>query len=213
MTPKSESTSLDQWLEAELLGQLAYPGTFTVDALGADRHGFSQLDSTDVPLLVLAGAVEANSRYFRVHGGRDVVLSWEGSLGPSGLLAYSLLENFQVDISVESERLVLPPLFWDLLTPLRRRWHNAPLQRIWGNKELQSGTPRNTMSVSPSRESRLVLVDRGIDFELPTAFPGLEVTAWVGPLPGAPWPTQLAWSPALRTALRGIDAALECVLN
>lgn len=202
---------VQEWLDTtQSDGLLHSRGRFTVDPICAGQAGLSALRLCDVPLLVLAGAVEGGSRYFRVHGSNNVRMSWEGEAGPSGGLAHSLLVAAQVDFSWDQHGFDLPPAFTDYLDPLFERGRHAPLKFVWGNRILSEGSAGPRILVTPALGSgRLTLVDRGIDFVFPAAFPDFEIVAWVGKLSGAPWPRQLLWTSALKHELHRIANALS----
>lgn len=204
---------MQDWLEgSESYGLLHSRGRFTIDTTSAQTlAGLPALEMHDVPLLLLAGAVEGGSRYFRIHGSENVRLSWEGSPGPSSELARSLLAAARVDFDWEEQRgLELPPVFADYLSPLAERGRHAPLKLVWGDRLIAQGSEGSRLLVSRCRGSgRLTLVDRGIDFPFPAAFAGLDILAWVEPLPGAPWPRQLLWGPRLAHQLGRIAQALS----
>ena len=203
---------VQEWLDAvQGDGLLHSRGRFTIDPESAqEMAGLVELQLCDVPLLLLAGAVEGGSRYFRVHGADNVRISWEGSAGPSGGVAHSLLVAAGVDFHCDQAGFELPPAFADFLDPLLERGRHAPLKLVWGNRLLQDGESGSRIMVTSRPGSgRLTLVDRGVDFLFPAAFPDLDIVAWVSRLPGAPWPRHLLWSLALRKELGRIGRALQ----
>ena len=203
---------VQEWLDGvQDDGLLHSRGRFTIDPQGAqEMAGLARLQLCDVPLLLLAGAVEGGSRYFRLHGADNVRLSWEGAAGPSGGIAHSLLVAAGVDFGCDQNGFELPPFFADLLGPLLERGRHAPLKLVWGNRLVHEGTPGPRMIVTPMPgPGRLTLVDRGVDFLFPAAFPNLDVVAWVFRLPGAPWPRHWLWSSALREELVRVARALQ----
>lgn len=202
---------VQEWLEqAKTEGLLHSRGRFTIDAEAAVHlAGIGKLGLCDVPLLLLAGAVEAGSRYFRVHGNGNVRFSWEGPAGPSAEVAHSLLAAARVDLRWDERGFELPYGFTDYLGPLSQRGRHAPLELIWGNRLISAGASSPRMLVTPRRRGRLVLVDRGVDFTFPATFPGMDIVAWVDPLPGSPWPRQLLWSDKLRAVIVRIAKALH----
>jgi hypothetical protein len=204
---------VQDWIEqTQAEGILHSRGRFTVDPNGAaDLGGLARLRLSDVPLLLLAGAVEGGSRYFRVHGERNLRLSWEGPAGSCGEMAHSLLVAAQVDFRWNDAGFELPCGFSDYLGPLWQRGRHAPLKLVLGRRLISGDTAGPKMRISPRREGRLILVDRGIDFTFPAAFPGLDIVAWVEPLPGCPWPRQLIWSEQLRSQIVRIARALRDV--
>lgn len=201
---------VEQWIqESQREGHLHSQGRFTLDPGGAEQAGLQQLRLCDVPLLMLAGAVEGGSRFFRLSAERDISLTWQGQLGPSGDLAISLLRQAGVDAAVRPHTLLLPPFFEDLMDPLRARGGHAPLQFVWGHRVVSRPSGGSKMVLKASRRPRLILVDRGVDFELNGGFAGLDVVAWVEPIPGAPWPRKLLAGPALETQLVRIARGLR----
>lgn len=198
---------LQEWLqESRGEGRLDSRGRFTMEQGAAGRLAqIARLTLSDVPLLLLAAAVESGSRYFRVHGERNLRFSWEEPAGPSGEVAHLLLRQTGVDVGWDQRGLELPSGFRDYLGPLWDRGQHAPLTLVWGNQALgQGATSGGRMLVRRASVGRLTLVDRGIDFGFPAAFPGLDIVAWVDPLPGWPWPRRLVWSPKLKTQLARI---------
>ncbi len=165
---------LEQYLQG-LQGRRESTGTFTV---APDPS----LGLSDVPLLMLAAAVEGNSPYFSVRGH----LRFEYALlGPSARLAQAILRREGVDHEFREGALELPPAFEDFLEPLARRSRFAPLDLWWGDRR----QPAWTHAVVVRRGS-LSVVDRGLEFSLPLDLP---IVAQVPPLPGAPWPRCLLW--------------------
>jgi hypothetical protein len=201
---------MQDWLQqSQSEGILHSQGRFSLDPDSAESlAGIARLTASDIPLLLLAGAVQAGSSYFRVYGRENLRLSWEGPTGPCGQMAHSLLTSGRIDFRWERDGLELPPAFWEYLDPLSRRCQHAPLDLIWGHRCISRAASGHRMVVTPKQSGRLLLVDRGVDFIFPAAFRGLDIVAWVDPLPGAPWPRRLLWSEALRHQLSRIARAL-----
>ena len=159
----------------------------------------------------MAAAVEGGASYFRVHGAKSCWLSWDGQAGPSLDTAVSVLRREGIDhVALEREGLELPEAFRDFLGPLYRRCRHAPLSMIAGNRVIWANAPGQGVWLEESRIPRLVLVDRGVDFELPFAFPKLRVVARVSsPLPGQPWPLRLVWNEELRSVVEDLGESLS----
>jgi hypothetical protein len=207
---------VQEWLETNCSqGFLHSRGRFTIDQEAAQALGnLAKLRLSDVPLLLLAGAVEGGSRYFRIHGRQNLRFSWEGMAGPCGEVALSLLRAARIDLCWEQHGCELPSGFRDYLEPLAQRSRHAPLSLIWGDRVLtQRASGGSRMVVRSARGGQLTLVDRGLDFTFPAAFPGLDIVAWVEPLPGAPWPRQLLWSPRLESQIVRIAQALKTAVG
>ena len=95
------------------------------------------------------------------------------------------------------QSLILPDLFRELLGSLFARSSHAPLSLVVGDRVLRTFCSGNGVRAIRSRDARLTLVDRGVDFDMPFAFPGLQVVAGVAPLSGASWPRSLLWNEKL----------------
>lgn len=205
---------VQEWLEKNRSqGLLHSRGRFTIDRDAAQQWGnVDKLALSDVPLLLLAGAVEGGSRFFRVHGRQNLRLSWEGPAGPSAQVAHSLLCAARIDSLWDQQGFELPPGFRDYLDPLAQRGRHAPLTLIWGDRVVAEGAPEGSRMLvrqARGRDGRLTLVDRGLDFAFPAAFASLDIVAWVDPLPGSPWPRKLLWSKQLETQIVRIARALQ----
>ncbi len=208
----SPPTSISQWLEDQRKGLSSSEGTFSVHLPKAERlGGYPRLGLSDVPLLLMAAAVEGGAGYFRLHGTRNCRFSWDGQAGPTLDLALSVLRHQRIDHEVvQRQGLELPEAFRDFLDPLFRRCRHAPLSMIVGNRVMWSNAPGQGVWVASSTLPRLSLVDRGVDFELPFAFPNLRVVARVGsPLLGRPWPLSLVWNEELRSLVEDLGESLN----
>lgn len=202
---KSRDSSLEDWLCSQSVGSKESQGRFSLDPDGARRAGVCTLHLHDVPLLVLAAAVEGGCQAFAVNDHASPRLEWRGSaLGPSAELAAGLLAAHGVDAAWSDRRLDLPPFFFDRLGPLARRCRHAPLALYWNGLQIAAPCAVPAVKITPSSQARLLLVDRGIDFHFPAALPGLDVIAWVPPQLGSPWPRQLTWGPTLATTIRRV---------
>ena len=201
----STCPAFEQWLSTQSLGLRESAGRFSIDPDGARRSGIPPLQLHDVPLLVLAAAIEGGCQAFGVHDGDSPRFEWCGpELGPCADLAASLLAAHSVDAAWRPGSLELPPFFSDRLGPLARRCRHAPLTLFWNGARVTEPVAVPSVKLTVSPRSRLLLVDRGIDFVFPAALPGLDVIAWVPPQLGAPWPRQLAWGPTLASTLRRV---------
>ncbi len=209
MSPETENQEFDTWLKGAFFQQKSTSHHFTVEREAAQRHGFLGLGFSDIPLLLLAGAVEGDCTWFRVHGQRDLMFSWDKPLGPCGERAQSLLTHSGVDARRETLNLELPGEFWDYLNPFQKRTGHAPLSLIWGDRVTVAGRPGYRATIQPSSRPSVTLVDRGIDFPLGAGFDGLDIVAQVKPMPGAPWPRRLVWGPEIEAVLREIAAVVE----
>lgn len=201
--------TLEQWLAQQRVGTPESEGRFSVALQAGERSGLPALRLYDVPLLTLAAAVEGGCERFRVRSGFAPRLEWDGRLGPSWEVAASLLRAHRVDAALGSGRLDLPPFFSERMEPLARRCRHAPLRLWWNGELLCSRRSVPAVQLTRSRRSRLVIVDRGLDFLFPAAFPGLDIVAWVPPLPGAPWPRRLAWGRDLEATIRRIVTTIQ----
>ena len=120
--------TLEQWLQNQASGLSASTGTFSLNSGKAQRlGGYPSLQLSDVALLLLAGAVEGRSSYFRVRGGKNCLFEWDGSTGRSGEAATELLLRENVDHETGAGFVELPEFFWDLLESFYRRCRHAPL--------------------------------------------------------------------------------------
>lgn len=189
--------TLEQWLQNQASGLSASTGTFSLNSGKAQRlGGYPSLQLSDVALLLLAGAVEGRSSYFRVRGGKNCLFEWDGSTGRSGEAATELLLRENVDHETGAGFVELPEFFWDLLESFYRRCRHAPLNVVVGARLLAPPTTRPKMT--PSRQPELILVDRGVAFECPFAFPDRKlVYPLAEPLVGAPWPKRLVFNDGL----------------
>ena len=195
---------MEQWLQQFSQNAETRDRSFTVHPRRAEHYtGALPLRLCDVALLLLAAAVEGGSSYFRIHGQRDCLFSWKGAAGPSLQAALSVLATEGVDYVLEdSQTLILPDLFREFLEPFFVRTKHAPLSVIVGDRKVWGGLPERGVWARGSRTPGLVLVDRGVDFSMPFAFPGLQVVASVEPLAGAPWPRRLVWNHILEQQVR-----------
>lgn len=196
----SPATSISQWLEDQSRGLSSSGGAFSVHLRKAERlGGYKTLSLSDVPLLLMAAAVEGESTYFRLHGARNCLFSWDGQAGPSFDTALSVLRRERIDHeALDRQGIELPEAFRDFLGPLFRRCRHAPLSMIVGNRVQWTNTSTAVAWLRSSNSPRFVLVDRGIDFELPFVLPNLEIVAQVSsPLSGGPWPVCLVWNKEL----------------
>jgi hypothetical protein len=198
--PNLPTTSVAQWLEDQKDGLSISGGSFSVDSWNARRlGGYPSLGLSDVPLLLMAGAVEGQSSYVRLHGARNCLIEWDGQAGPAYDLALSVLHTQGVDFRAVDRRAVeLPEVYWDLLEPFYLRCRHAPLSVVRGDRLLWSHQPGNGVWAVTTNRPRLLVCDRGVDFELPFALPGLKVVSRVAsPLLGNPWPIRLVWNDEL----------------
>ena len=205
----SAQTDLKRWLTEQAAAGTHSAGSFSIDAQAAERCGIPALRLHDVPLLLLAAAVEGGCREFRISDFENLQFRWDGPLGASWEIARSLLEHHKVDAVRTEHSLELPPFFAERLEPLSRRCRHAPLNLRWNGNLIASGHPEAQLLITPSPRARLILVDRGIDFLFPGAFQGLDIIAWVPPLPGAPWPRRLTWGKELYSVIRRIVETIE----
>ncbi len=198
--------NLDCWLEklASDTGQKESQGQFALDPEGCQRAGMLVHGLAEVPLLVFAAAVEGGSRRFALAGESSLTLSWDGQCGPTLSTALTTLQRHRVDFEARPHSLSLPAVFRDFLTPLWHRCQFAPISVRWDGQEVARPQARDIRyQLSPSKHPRLVVVDRGLAFQLPVALPGWDIVIWSAePLPGNPWPMQLRWSGALQSLLK-----------
>lgn len=198
--------SIDQWLKEQSKGAVEFGKTFTVHAARAQRlGGYPPLQLCDVPLLLLAAAVEGGARWFRIHGRHNCLFSWDAPAGPTLEKALSILRVERVDFQCrDRSTLEVPKAFQDLLEPFFQRTTHAPLTVVLYDRLLWSNPAGNGVWSRAAEMPRLTLVDRGIDFPMPFAFPGLQMVARVRPLNGAPWPVSLAWDTVLHDCVRDL---------
>lgn len=206
--------NFETWLEqlATATGHRESQGQFEVDSVGCHRAGVTLPGLAEVPLLVLAAAVEGGSRHFALGGESDLYLAWDGKTGPSFSAATNILTHHDVDFRAETHSIALPGVFRDFLTPLWHRCQFAPLSVLWDGREVARPDAAGfRYQLSPSSHARLIVVDRGLAFQLPVAFPGWDLVVWSPePLPGNPWPMELRWSLALRSLLKkALEEALK----
>ena len=203
---------LKDWLSKLSEGAVLNDETFTVHSQRAERlGGIPSLTLTDVPLLLLADAVAGKADYFSIYGRHNCVFWWDRSMGPHLDLALTILDMHRIDYSLQQRdtdltgevqnTLVLPDLYRELLTPLFKRTKHAPLSLMIGDRIVRSHPTENGVWARRSEHARLILVDRGIDFEMPFAFPGWQIVARVSSLSGAPWPKQLVWNRELQNII------------
>jgi hypothetical protein len=199
------NSSLAQWLETQKDGLPVSSGSFSLDGWNARRlGGYPSLGLSDAPLLLMAGAVEGGSSFLRLYGRRNCFIEWDGQPGQSYHAALALLARERVDFrSTGQSGLELPELFWDFLGPFYKRCLHAPLNLLCGDRVV--GHQTTEIRATRSSQPQLILVDRGVDFELPVAFSGLRIVCPVPKaLTGAPWPKRLVWNEELRKHLSSI---------
>lgn len=193
-----------QWLEQQNRGLFCETGTFSMHSENARRlAGLPPLELSDVPLLLMAAACEGHSSYFRLSGRNSCCLSWNGEAGESYEMALDVLRTEGVDFDSPSRFSVeLPQIFWDFLGPFQDRCRHSPLSVIQGERVLWSNQPGFGIWSCPSDPPRLVLVDRGVDFELPFALPGRKIVVrTASALLGNPWPVRLVFNQRVRDLL------------
>ena len=198
--------SIDDWLSKQSLGVVEEGNPFTVHTTRAERlGGYPPLQLCDVPLLLLAAAVEGGARWFRIHGRHNCRFSWDLPAGPTLETALSILADQKVDFRCEDrQQCEVPEAFRDLLLPFFRRTTHAPLSVILDDRVLWSKPAGKMVWSRPSSCPALTLVDRGVSFEMPFAIPGLQMVARVRPLSGAPWPIRLAWDKVLQDSVKDL---------
>ena len=205
----SAQTDLKRWLAEQSAGGTHSAGSFSIDAQAGERCGVPALRLHDVPLMLLAAAVEGGCREFRISDVDNLRFRWDGPLGPSWEIAQSLLEHHNIDANRTEHSLELPPFFAERLEPLGRRCRHAPLNLSWNGSLIATYQSGPQLRITATPRARLILVDRGIDFLFPGAFKGLDIVAWVPPLPGAPWPRRLTWGEELYAVIRRIVETIE----
>ena len=202
----SRRLSIDDWLSERSRGAIEVGRCFTVHSARAERlGGYPPLQLCDVPLLLLAAAVEGGARWFRIHGRQNCLFSWDAPAGPTLGKALSVLSSENVDYRCDGKHhCEVPEAFRDLLSPFFQRTTHAPLSVVLDDRLLRSNPAGGIVWSKPSTHPAMTLVDRGVSFEMPFALPGLQVVARVRPLNGAPWPIQLAWDNVLQDCVRNL---------
>lgn len=210
----NDVNTFDSWLEEQKLGLTSFPSGFSVHSRNAHRHaGIPTLQLADVPLLLLAGAVEAGSSWFSLEGERNCRFSWERPAGPALDMATKILSRERIDFRALGRTTVdLPEVFWDLLRPFYQRCRHAPLTMIRGGRVLWAHDSGNGIWALRSPHPELILVDRGIDFALPCCFPGFRVVARIQEsLQGSPWPLRLVWDQKLAELVKRVGLQLNAL--
>ena len=199
-------TSIDDWLSRQSGGPIEEGNPFTVHPARAERlGGYPPLQLCDVPLLLLAAAVEGGAGWFRIHGRHNCLFSWDVPAGPTLGKALSILRSENVDHRCDGkQQCEVPEGFRDLLAPFFQKTTYAPLSVVLDDRVLWSKPDGEMVWSRPSARPALTLVDRGVSFEMPFALPHLRVVARVRPLNGAPWPIQLAWDKVLQDCVRNL---------
>lgn len=183
--------------------------TVNLDRQGRYSH-LEELTPSDVPLLLVAGAVEGGAEHVVLDYRNGLRFRWNAPAGPSLKVALAVLQSLRMPYRWSATEVVLPPIMAELLNAFFLRCRHAPLHIHLPDGRILGGKTPDTLEVSGSRTPSLTLVDRGVSFPCPISFPGLQVVAHLKePLGGAPWPRNLLFDRNFRTALRRLHASLK----
>jgi len=191
------------------LADTGEPGRFTVDLVAQRRHtDGEQFRLSDVPLLILAAAVEGRATGFQLRVSRNVEFYWDGKTGPSLAVAEALLRAHEIDFRRDSHAFALPHWGKEFLGEFFLRSLHAPVDIYLPNGRMRKKTNPGTLTVVHSRQPSLILVDRGLSFECPFAVPGVSIVAVLSKsLKGSPWPRNLIFDEELRRVLKSVVEA------